>query len=183
MRWGDGLYNQARHPLQAGSSHPEGVDSLVLSVQASVKEIARLGKAFPWEKPFLCPSCQTGHLWWHGFVLAYFSCLAAPVFLRRLFCPACRCVHRLRPQGYWKRYRSEIAEIRSAIAHRETRQRWRSDLPRSRQRLWWRRLRRAVLLFLGIHWRLGLTAGFDRLLDLAIIPVCAAKKYANRTVG
>ncbi|MBL0379942.1 MAG: hypothetical protein JKP90_09805 [Desulfofustis sp. PB-SRB1] len=46
---------------------------MVLFVAASVKEIARLGTAYPWNKPSCCPRCG-GRLWWHGFVVAWFSC-------------------------------------------------------------------------------------------------------------
>lgn len=67
-------------PLQPDAPHPEGVDSLVLFVSVKVKDIARLGRAFPWKKPRCCPRCHTG-LWWHGFVLAYFACCAEAVHL------------------------------------------------------------------------------------------------------
>jgi hypothetical protein len=96
--------------LQAGSLLPERSCLVVLFVAASVKEIARLGTAYPWNKPSCCPRCG-GRLWWHGFVVAWFSCRSHCVYLRRLFCSQCRAVHRLKPQGYWPRYRSSSAEI------------------------------------------------------------------------
>ncbi|MBL0381237.1 MAG: hypothetical protein JKP90_16630 [Desulfofustis sp. PB-SRB1] len=49
---------------------------------------------------------------------AWFSCFSHCVYLRRLFCSQCRAVHRLKPRGYWPRYRSSSAEIQQAITHR-----------------------------------------------------------------
>lgn len=158
----------------------KGVTQLVLFVQASVKEIARLGRNYPWPKPLTCPCCG-GSLWWHGFVEAYLSRFARCLYLRRLYCPCCHSVHRLRPLGYWKYYRSSIREIRSVIVRRWRKKRWRPDLPRSRQRTWWRRLQRMISMLLGLCFSGGALQGFDLLLAKGIIPVTDAKLHANRT--
>lgn len=79
-------------PSNQDLSHPAR-SSLVLFVSIQVKEIARLGRLFPWQKPACCPDCQ-GPLWWHDFVLAYFSCLSEAVYLRRLRCSCCASVHK-----------------------------------------------------------------------------------------
>ena len=103
-------------------------------------------------------------MWWHGFVLAYFSCCSDPVYLRRLRCPGCGAVHRLKPTGYFPRFRSSIREIQESIAHRCRRGRWRPDLPRSRQRQWWHRLGRMITLMLGISFSGTFLHGFDLLM-------------------
>ena len=142
---------------------------MVLSVAADVNEIARLGKDFPWVKPSGCPCCGQP-LWWHGFVLAYFSCLLEPVFLRRLRCSCCHRVHRLKPAGYWRRFRSSVAEITQSISHRSGSGRWQRHLPRSRQRQWWRRLQRMAGAVLGLFCGSAVEA-FEGLLGRGFIPV------------
>ncbi|MDA3864071.1 MAG: hypothetical protein PF689_09430 [Deltaproteobacteria bacterium] len=44
---------------------------MAIKNNVSVNELIAQGKNFPWKKP-LCPNCNS-HLWWHGFVLAFFS--------------------------------------------------------------------------------------------------------------
>jgi hypothetical protein len=67
--------------------------------------------------------------------------VAKMVILRRLYCPHCKAVHRLRPKSHWSRFQSSIETIQHTINHRLRHGRWRSELPRSRQKQWWRRLR------------------------------------------
>ncbi len=157
----------------------KGVIQLVLFVQASVKEIARLGKNYPWPKPLFCPCCGGG-LWWHGFIEAYFSRFPHCLYLRRLYCPHCCSVHRLRPAGFWRRFRSSIEEVRSAVMWRAEKKRWRPDLPCSRQRMWWRRLRRMIRMLLGFWFSGSICQGFDLLAGQGIIPVTTAKLHKNR---
>lgn len=108
--------------------------------------------------------------------------LTHSIQLRRLYCPHCRRVHRLRPLGYWRRYRSSIQEIQSALTHRLIRQRWRPDLPRSRQRQWWHRLGRMIRLLLGLSFAGSRIDGFERLIATNIIPVTAATDHDNRII-
>ena len=162
-------------------THPEGVDSLVLFVSAKVKEIARQGRSFPWDKPRCCPRCQSS-LWWHGFVLAYFAACAEPVYLRRLRCPGCNAIHRLRPAGYFRRIRSSILEVKESLSHRAHRNRWRPDLPRGRQRQWWRRLCRLSLMEFGCSHATSILVSFYLLIRTNIIPITSAMKNENRTV-
>ena len=122
---------------------------MVISVDVDVNEIAHLGRDFPWRKPSSCPKCNVA-LWWHGFVLAYFDHLSQAVFLRRLRCPCCGAVHRLRPKAYWSRFRSSIQIIKQVIINRTFNRCWRPDLPRSRQRLWWQRFCAQVKIVLGL---------------------------------
>jgi hypothetical protein len=140
-----------------------------------------LGKEFPWRKPGLCPHCHSS-LWWHGFVIAYFSCCPEAVYVRRLRCPCCGAVHRLKPSGYFRRFRSSIQEIKESIDQRSNKNRWRPDLPRARQRRWWRRLVRMISTVLGVSYSGSPLQAFKVFMKHNIIPVSSAKKKENRTV-
>lgn len=143
---------------------------MVLPVEIDVNSLARLGRNFPWEKPPSCPCCQ-GTLWWHGFVPAYLGGLLVAVFLRRLYCPYCKSVHRLRPVDHWRRFQSAIPTIRESIAHREQHGRWRPDLPRPRQRQWWRRLGWMIEAVPGLSFSGSRLEGFDAVIDRRQVPV------------
>ena len=166
---------RATSPSTLDQSHPAGVLSLVIPVVVDVNQLAILGKQFLWEKPASCPKCRE-RLWWHGFVLAYLTCLAEAVFLRRLFCPHCRSIHRLRPASHWRRFQSSIKTIRETVAHRQEKCRWRPDLPRPRQRQWWRRLKAKSLLCLGLSIAGSPFDSFLVLMDWGAIPVSSVIK-------
>lgn len=176
-----GLTRSPTAPSEQGLASRQGVALLVLSVDVDVNEIARLGKKFPWDKPSGCPRCGQP-LWWHGFVPAYFSCLVEPVFLRRLRCSCCRAVHRLKPSGYWRRVRSTILEITQAISHRSDSGHWRRDLPRFRQRQWWRRLRRMTAVVLGLFDG-SAVAAFAELVERGLVPVSSSFERDNADTG
>jgi|JTFP01.1.fsa_nt_gb hypothetical protein len=168
-------------PSVQGLPSRQGVALLVLFVAADVNEIAHLGKDFPWVKPSCCPCCGQP-LWWHGFVLAYFSCLLEPVWLRRLRCSCCHRVHRLKPADYWRRFRSSITEITQSISHRSTSVRWCRALPRCRQRQWWRRLQRMTRAVLGLFSASGLMA-FEELRNRGHVPVSLSFESDNSGAG
>lgn len=170
-------------PSRQDRSILQGVIVLVLFVSIDVKEIARLGRLFPWDdhKPASCPRCNS-RLWWHGFVFAYFSCLSEGIYLRRLRCPCCGAVHRLRPRGYFRRFRSSISEIKDVITHRCRQIKWRPDLPRGRQRKWWHNLWRLLWLLLGRSYKGCALKGFCLLMKQNIIPVSRAEQKENRIV-
>lgn len=155
---------------------------LVLPVAADVNDIARLGRNFPWVKPACCPRCQQP-LWWHGFVLAYFAPLVEGIFLRRLRCSCCKAVHRLRPQEYWKRFRSSVPEIQRCVEQRTASGRWLSELPRSRQRQWWRRLHRMAVAVLGLTFAEGAMESFRALVTRGIVPVGTSFYRDNCATG
>lgn len=155
---------------------------MVLHVAADVNEIARLGKDFPWIKPAGCPRCHQP-LWWHGFTLAYFPPLVAAVFLRRLRCSCCKAVHRLKPDGYWRRFRTPIIEIQSCVEHRTVSGRWCSEQPRERQRQWWRRLRRLAAAVLGLAIAGDTMHSFQALFEKGFIPVSSSFHCGNYGTG
>jgi hypothetical protein len=75
-----------------------------------------------------------------------------------------------------------MLEVLLAITSRRRYGRWRPDLPRGRQRQWWRRMRRLLLAFFGCsHGGCSLDT-FRRLIRSNIIPVTAAGKKENRIV-
>jgi len=164
-----------------GLASRQGVALLILSVEVDVNEIARLGKDFPWVKPSGCPCCGQP-LWWHGFVPAYFSCFLEPVLLRRLRCSCCQSVHRLKPAGYWRRFRSSITEIAQSIFHRSESGRWCRALPRTRQRQWWRRLQRMAGAVLGLSFGPVFEA-FGELLGHGFLPVSLSFNRDNSGAG
>lgn len=176
-----GLYRDPSLPPSRGITPLQGVVSLVLSVDVKVKDIALLGRLFPWHKPGPCPRCHC-ELWWHGFVLAYFSCWPDPIYLRRLRCPGCSAVHRLKPLGYFDRFRSSIEEIKGSIGYRCRHGRWRPGLPRERQRQWWLRLGRMMLMILGVSYCGSHLHAFSLLIKRHIIPVSSAGQRENRSV-
>ena len=151
---------------------------MVIPVDIDVNLLAILGKKFSWKKPDCCPKCGE-RLWWHGFVPAYFACLASAVFLRRLFCPHCRSIHRLRPISHWRRFQSSITVVGQTIAHRQGQGRWRPDLPRARQRQWWRRLARKTRLCLGLSFAGTLYDAFMALVSRGVIPVSSVMECGD----
>lgn len=172
-----GLKRSPTAPSMQGLASRQGVALLVLSVEVDVNEIARLGKDFPWVKPSGCPCCGQP-LWWHGFVPAYFSCLPDAVFLRRLRCPCCRAVYRLKPTGFWRRFRSAIPEIVQSISHRADYGRWCPDQPRCRQRQWWRRFKRMTAAVLGLFCG-AVQEIFETLNSRGFIPVSTSFERDN----
>jgi len=143
---------------------------LVIFVDIDVNQLILQGKKFLWDKPVACPACSE-RLWWHGFVRAYLACFAEAVFFRRLRCPHCRCVHRMRPKSHWCNFQSSIATIEQAIEHRVDTGRWRPDLPRPRQRQWWHRLGKKARLCLGLAFSGTLLDAFMALIKAGAIPV------------
>ena len=102
--------------------------------------------------------------------------------LRRLRCSCCRAVHRLKPAGYWRRFRSPITEITQAIFHRSESGRGYRILPRCRQRQWWRRLMRMADAVLGLFCGSALEA-YQRLLGRSFIPVSLSFQCDNSGAG
>ena len=118
--------------------------------------------------PSECPCCGAG-LWWHGYTFAYFDNIPKAVILRRLRCPSCKSVHRLRPKAFWSRFRYSIQVIRQVLDC-FIKNDWQSVSPGSRQRLCWQRFRDQAKLIIGMNW--GLLSGvFDLLVNRGQIPV------------
>lgn len=179
--WGGRPRERSAAPSRQGPNSRQGVGFLVLCVMIDVKALARQGRNYPWQKPPCCPCCA-GPLWWHGFVPAYLAGLFVAVFLRRLYCPFCKSVHRLRPTDHWRRFQSAIPAIRESIAHRAQHGRWRTDLPRPRQRQWWRRLGWMIKAVLGLSFSGSLLDGFDAMVGRVLVPVGSVIDSGRETV-
>jgi hypothetical protein len=147
---------------------------MIIDVRVNLKRLCQHQRNYRWPRPDACPQCSTGGIWGHGFVLAYFDDLPAGVFLRRYRCPHCRCVIRLRPKGFLRRFQASIATIRSSLKRRLSGERYLSGISASRQRHWLNGLRRSVKAYLGDRWDNRLIEGFDRLVAGGHVPVSGA---------
>jgi len=147
------------------------VTVLIVFVAAKLKEIFRKGRNYIWTKPAICPRCKGGKVWGHGFVTAYFDGFDDCLYLRRYRCPACGCVIRMKPCGYFNNYQASIETIRSRISNRLKTGRWPPGLSHTRQDHWLRALIKSVHVYLGNQWKDRLIEAFDRFLEKGMIPV------------
>lgn len=145
---------------------------MILSVSVFLNEIYRQGRNFPWKRPKLCPRCGSVRVWGHGFVTAFFDGFDRYVYLRRYRCPDCNCVIRMKPRGYFNRFRACIDVIRQCICHRLSNGRWTGMMSRSRQRHWLSALKKKAMAFFGFGCKP--IEAFDRLIALGHIPVSRA---------
>jgi len=145
---------------------------MIISVRANLNEIFDQGRKFKWIKPCNCPRCGSVRLWGHGFVFAYFDGFSQELLLRRFRCPDCRCIIRMKPGGYFSRFRASIVKIRKCLSMRLFSGNWSKDLSGSRQRHWLAALKRKTMAFFGTDFQL-MTA-FDRLIEMGQIPVSRA---------
>jgi hypothetical protein len=144
---------------------------MVIPVAVELKAIVEDGRDFPWPRPTCCPRCHEERLWGHGFVTAYFDGVHGAVFLKRFRCPGCRCVMRLRPRGFFKRFQARIVTIYGCLARKVKGQRYDARLSRSRQRHWLLALQRQVAAILGEGFRDRLLKGFCVLIKRGRVPV------------
>jgi len=144
---------------------------MVISVSCEVKEIFEKGKDYEWSKPEICPCCKASKVWGHGFVGAFFDGYPGFVFLRRWRCASCRCVIRVRPCGYFRRFQATIEEIRNRLSSRISGGHWQPGMSHTRQGHWLRALRKRVTAHLDDRWKDGLLSAFDHFISLGRIPV------------
>jgi len=144
---------------------------MVIFFPVVLKQLFHLGRFYPWPKPERCPRCGSSRLWGHGFVEAFFDGFDQSLLLRRYRCPDCGCLIRLRPQGYFKRFQTPVAIIRSSVEQKEKTGRWLTGLSRTRQCHWFRSLGKKIKAYLTNTWDLGAVVAFDYLLMMGQIPV------------
>ena len=149
---------------------PERNKFMIVAVQTFLKDIVEKGKSYPWQKPPVCPKCKGRRVWGHGFVLAYFDGYEEGLYLRRYRCPDCGCVIRMKPEGFFKRFRVCLQTIRSSVCERVKSNTWLPAISRTRQRHWLRALERKSKAYLGNTCTCLLEA-FDQIRDLGRIPV------------
>jgi len=159
-------------PLQKKwACRPTRNQTMVIFSAVKLKELFKKGRDYPWQKPNICPCCNSCRLWGHGYAPANFDGFIRPLLLKLYRCPDCGCVVRLRPNGYFKRFQASIETIRSSIACKAATNRWIAGVERTRQCHWFRYLCKRIKVYLTDTWRYGIVAGFDYLLQLGQIPV------------
>lgn len=144
---------------------------MIIEVPVELNEIYEKGYDYPWKKPEVCPHFGLPRLWGHGFVTSYFDPIMKCLYLRRYRCPDCKCVIRMKPTGFFKRFRASIQVIRSCLSHRLRFKRWVFDLSQSRQRHWMSALKRVSLAHFGIDGFKNLLNSFEQLIQMGLIPV------------
>ncbi len=144
---------------------------MIVFIAINLNMLLTLGRQYSWEKPRQCPNCHSMQLWGHGFVMAFFDGFSQGLYLKRYRCPDCGCVIRCRPAGYFPRYQSDEATIRSSISRKVRMNRWLSGISRSRQNHWYRGLLRHIAAYLGNAWEGGIVGGYEALLIRGIVPV------------
>ncbi len=160
-------------PRNNGSFYrPTKQDNMILLVCAKLNEIYDQGRKFNWIKPDQCPRCGSVRIWGHGYVTAYFDGFAQGFWLRRFRCPDCHCIIRMKPKGYFPRFRATIHTIRSCLNRRLTGGKWNVAISKSRQRHWLSALKRKAMAFFGFCN--DLMAAFNRLMHLGYTPVSRA---------
>jgi hypothetical protein len=110
-------------------------------------------------------------VWCHDFVRVIFQGFTDALCMRRYRCPACGCVIRLRPEGFFARHQSDAATIRSTLGQRLATGRWPCGCAASRARHWLTALKRNALALLGMPAMGDLLTGFDRLVSMGRVPV------------
>ena len=147
---------------------------MVAFFDLDLKQIARLGRDYPWPQPSSCPQCGRPKPWGHGFVTMFFSHFAHALLFRRYRCPACGGVIRLRPTGHLPRHQSEMATIRNTLSFRLQHGRWPPGTVTNRARHWLAALKRNAFAAFGLSGRSDPMDAFDRLLALGRVPVSRA---------
>ena len=156
---------------KVGDSYPRNSERMIITVCVKIKEIIDKGTDYPWPRPEVCLRCRGSKVWGHGHVPAWFDGFDEALDLRRWRCPACGCVIRMKPRGYFKNFQASIETIRSRISHRLKTGRWPPGLSHTRQGHWLRALIKNVHSYLGNQWKDRLTEAFDRLLEKGMLPV------------
>lgn len=142
---------------------------MIISVPVDINLLLTLLRDYIWSKPQHCPRCNGNRLWGHGFVYAFFDFSKEAVPLKRYRCPDCRCVIRLRPEGYFKRFQAPIETIQNSIKSLVNCGAPLKEISRQRQRHWLMALKRKALAVLGLGTEV--IQAFETLITLGRIPV------------
>lgn len=142
---------------------------MILHEEVDFKALISLGRDYPWKKPSSCTCCHAG-LWFHGWARIYLEGVSGQVWVRRLRCPGCNRVYRLRPAGYWPRFFYGIRTIRSVLKSRCGGGRWPPEIRRQVGGHWVRALLRHVRGRLGLETS-PFPDGYENLIELGWVPV------------
>lgn len=172
---GDECRHTHRPPARGLGEEPQHkVGAMVAFFDLDLKQIACGAADYRWPRPCRCGRCGHPKVWGHGFVAMIFVGFSHCLQIRRYRCPACGCVVRLRPAGYFTRHQTDAATIRSVLAVRIQSGRWPRWASASCGRHWLRALKRSAVAVLGMAALLDPMTAFDRLLDMGRIPVSRA---------
>ena len=143
---------------------------MIICIQVDINLLSNLQKDYPWPKPDHCPNCNNPKLWGHGFVDALLDCEKFPVPLKRYRCPNCGCVIKLKPKGYFNRFRATIETIRKSITSLATTGKYISGIAYQRQYHWFT----ALIRHATARYTLSpnLIQVFEKLIAGGKIPVC-----------
>jgi len=144
---------------------------MIIECKVSIKNILEQEKEFTWPRPESCPKCGDTVIWGHGFVLCYFSFLASGIFLKRYRCPCCGCIIKMKPSGFFKQVRTPIKMIKIFLEKRIKNNKYLRGIPRNTQHHWFVNLKRNIEACLGEIYKNRLLDGFQRLIDMNVIPV------------
>lgn len=144
---------------------------MIIFSYVNLKELSHKGRDYSWDRPSVCPCCNSHRLWGHGYAHALFDGFNKPLLLKLLRCPECGSVHRIRPIGYFKRFQASVSVIRAAIQKKAECKRWLPGLSRSRQRHWYNAFKRYALAYFGNYWHSSIKA-FDTMVYKGLTPVC-----------
>jgi hypothetical protein len=144
---------------------------MILCVPVKLKELYEQGREYLWPKVQGCPRCRGSRLWGHGYVPAYFEEYPSVFVLRRYRCADCRCVIRVKAEGYWARFRTSIETIRCCIRHRTQTGRYLPSVLLGRQGHWLRALKRKASAYLGDLVSGDLVEAFEQLIRMGKVPV------------
>lgn len=123
---------------------------VLITANVELQLLAAEGKEFKWEKPSFCPRCRCRSIWGHGFVSAYFDGFETLFYLKRYRCQGCHCVLTLKPQGYWRKFQTDVQTIFATLSHRLAHCRWAFGVKRQRAGHWLRLFIRKVRMDFGL---------------------------------
>lgn len=145
---------------------------MIICIPLDFNLLLALTKDFTWPRPSHCPRCRNPKLWGHGFVDACFDGIDAVVPLKRYRCCNCRCIIKLRPEGYFKRFQAPIETIRTSIDSMVTAGKILQNISRQRQRHWLVALKKKAAAVYGLG--ADLKTAFEELITMGLIPVSRA---------
>ena len=115
---------------------------MIITVPIPAAIVLKEGRNLKWEKPSNCPKCSGG-LWGHGYVFSN------NIFLKRYRCNRCTTVITLKPYGFWKKYKTSIAGIYSALRHRLTMYQWHAQTRRQVALHWLKKFTKFTRMLYG----------------------------------
>jgi hypothetical protein len=144
---------------------------MIVSIPLDINDLLLLLKKFPWPRPEHCPRCSSPGLWGHGFVDSWFDAISSALPLKRYRCRNCKCVVKLKPAGYFKRFQASIDTIRASISPTVGTDPL-NTISRQRRHHWLTALKKKTLAILGLGT--DLKQAFENLIDMGIVPVSRA---------